>query len=302
MEFKQLESYAAVVRYNSFTKAAENLYISQPTISTHIRALEEELNVRLIMRTTKNIEVTPEGMKLYNYVVNLLELRDRMMQECSADAKRIIHLGASTIPSAYVLPEILPKFGKLKPNAYFAIHQSDSQTVVDGLTDGIYDVGLIGMPTDKEALACESFCRDRMIIITPVTEHFLQMQARKEVDIGELFREPVIMREKGSGSRKSADLFLERMGLSDDKLNITARVNDPEAIKNLVAGGLGISIISERAARNFLEEKRLLKFELPGCGNTRDLYVVYRRDQGSCAYIRDFVDFVHKHYSSTFEL
>ena len=302
MEFKQLESYAAVVRHNSFTKAAENLYISQPTISTHIRALEEELNVRLIMRTTKNIEVTPEGMKLYEYAVNLLELRDRMMQEGYADAKQIIHLGASTIPSAYVLPEILPKFGKMNPNAYFAIHQSDSQAVVDGLTDGIYDVGLIGMPCEKESIVCESFCKDRMIIVTPVTEHFLQLQKCKYPPVEELFREPVIMREKGSGTKKSADLFLEKMGLSDDKLNISARVNDPEAIKNLVAGGLGISVISERAARNFLQEKRLLKFELPGEGNTRDLFIVYRRDQGSRAYIREFVNFVSKYYRDTLEL
>ena len=302
MEFKQLESYAAVVRHNSFTKAAENLYISQPTISTHIRALEEELNVRLIMRTTKNIEVTPEGMKLYEYAVNLLELRDRMMQECSADAKQIIHLGASTIPSAYVLPEVLPKFGKMNPNAYFAIHQSDSQAVVEGLTDGIYDVGLIGMPCEKDALICESFCRDRMVIVTPVTEYFLQLQKCRQTPTEELFQQPVIMREKGSGTKKSADLFLEKMGLSDEKLNISARVNDPEAIKNLVAGGLGISVISERAARNFLQEKRLLKFELPGEGNTRDLFIVYRRDQGSRAYIREFVDFVTRYYADTLEL
>ena len=87
MEFKQLESFAAVVRLNSFTKAAESLYISQPTISTHIRALEEELGTRLIMRTTKNIEVTPEGMKLFEYSVNILELRDRMVSECSEGAK-----------------------------------------------------------------------------------------------------------------------------------------------------------------------------------------------------------------------
>lgn len=298
MEFKQLESYAAVVRYKSFTKAAENLYISQPTISTHIRALEEELNVRLIMRTTKNIEVTPDGMKLYDYAVDLLELRDRMVRECSAGAKRIIHLGASTIPSAYILPEILPKFGQQNPNAFFVIHQSDSQEVIEGLTDGLFDVGLIGMPTDREVLACESFCRDRMVIITPVTEHFLELQDLPETPLAELFREPMILREKGSGTKKSADLFLERMGLTDDRLRISARVNDPEAIKNLVAGGLGISIISERAARNFLREKRLLKFELPGSSNTRDLYIAYRRDRGNKAHIREFVDFAHRFYET----
>ena len=301
MEFKQLESYAAVVRYNSFTKAAENMYISQPTISTHIRVLEEELNVRLIMRTTKNIEVTPEGMKLYEYAVNLLELRDRMLRECSADSRQTIHLGASSIPSAYVLPEVLPAYGKYKPNAYFAIHQSDSQGILDGLTDGIFDVGLIGMPAEKDSLVCESFCRDRMVIITPVTEYFRELQRREETPVDELFREPLILREKGSGSRRSAEQLLEQMGLTDEQLNISARINDPEAIKNLVAGGLGISIISERAVRNFLDEGRLLKFEIPA-ESSRDLYVVYRRDQGGREYIRDFVEFIRRHYQDSFAL
>ena len=299
MEFKQLESYAAVVRYKSFTKAAENLYISQPTISTHIRALEEELNARLIMRTTKNIEVTAEGMKVYEYAVNLLELRDRMLHECSAGAKTIIHLGASTIPSAYILPEILPKFGKMKPNTFFVIHQSDSQAVVDGLMDGLFDVGLIGMPADRETLVCERFCRDRMVVITPVTEHFLELQAKPETPVLDLFKEPVILREKGSGSKKSVDRFLERVGISDEQLQVVARINDPEAIKNLVAGGLGVSIISPRAARNYVEEKRLLEFELPEWANVRRLYLIYRTERGEEAHIREFTRFLLKLYENS---
>lgn len=296
MEFKQLESYAAVVRNQSFTKAAEHLFISQPTISTHIRALEEELNTRLLMRTTKNIEVTPEGMKLYEYAVNLLELRDRMLRECSTGSKSIIHLGASTIPSAYILPEVLPKYGALKPNTFFVIHQSDSKAVLDGVVDGVFDVGLVGMPAERENLICESFCQDRMVIITPVTEYFLKLRAMPEVPLEELLRQPMILREKGSGTKKSADLLLEQMGLTDDKLNITARVNDPEAIKNLVAGGVGISVISQRAARNFLMEKRLLQFELPENTNTRALYVVCRRDQSKRPDTREFIDFVRRFY------
>ena len=298
MEFKQLESYAAVVRHNSFTKAAENLYISQPTISTHIRALEEELNVRLIMRTTKNIEVTPEGMKLYEYAVNLLELRDRMMQECSADAKQIIHLGASTIPSAYVLPEILPKFGKMNPNAFFIIHQTDSKGVVEGLTDGIYDVGLIGMPCAKESLHSEPFCKDRMVLITPVTTEYLTLQKSGATPEEILRNHPVILREKGSGSKKSADFFLERAGINEDTLQVSARVNDPEAIKNLVAGGLGVSIISKRAAGNFLREKRLLAFDLPETANDRDLYLVCRREQMERSPMKDFVEFLGRFYAN----
>lgn len=298
MEFKQLESFAAVVRFNSFTKAAESLYISQPTISTHIRALEEELGTRLIMRTTKNIEVTAEGMKLFDYSVNILELRDRMVNECSSAGRQIIHLGASTIPSAYILPEVLPRFGRLNPNAFFVIHQTDSKGVVDGLADGIYDVGLIGMPSEKETILCQPFCKDRMVLITPVTQEYLDMYAAGASPVEVLRRSPVILREKGSGSKKSADFFLEQAGLADEQLNITARVNDPEAIKNLVAGGLGVSVISKRAAGNFLREKRILAFELPDWANSRDLYVTCRRDQADRSIVRDFTEFITKYYAN----
>ena len=298
MEFKQLESFAAVVRLNSFTKAAESLYISQPTISTHIRALEEELGTRLIMRTTKNIEVTAEGMKLYDYSVNILELRDRMVSECSAGGRQIIHLGASTIPSAYILPEILPLFGKMNPNAFFVIHQTDSKGVVDGLGDGIYDVGLIGMPSEKESVICTPFCKDRMVLITPVTEEYLNMQLDGVSPVEVLRKSPVILREKGSGSKKSADFFLEQAGIHDEQLQVSARVNDPEAIKNLVAGGLGVSIISKRAASNFLREKRILAFELPDRADTRDLYVTCRQDQADRGIVREFMEFITKYYAN----
>lgn len=298
MEFKQLESFTAVVRLNSFTKAAESLYISQPTISTHIRALEEELGTRLIMRTTKNIDVTPEGMKLFEYAINILELRDRMLQECSADARQIIHLGASTIPSAYILPEVLPTFGKLYPNAFFIIHQTDSKGVVEGLTDGIYDVGLIGMPCTRETLHSEPFCKDRMVLITPVTPEYLALQKSGATPEQILRSHPVILREKGSGSKKSADFFLERAGINEDTLEVSARVNDPEAIKNLVAGGLGVSIISKRAAGNFLREKRLLAFELPEAANDRDLYLVCRREQAERSPVKDFVEFLTRFYAN----
>ncbi len=296
MEFKQLESFTAVVRLGSFTRAAETLYVSQPTVSTHVRLLEEELQTRLILRTTKSIEVTAEGEKLYGYAVNILRLRDRMIHECAGEAKRIIHLGASTIPSAYILPEILPEFGKKHEHTFFVIHQSDSQGVIDGLADGMFDVGLTGMACSRENLICRSFCQDRMVLITPVTPRFLNMQAGNASPVEILCREPVILREKGSGSKKSVDRFLEQAGILEEQLQVSARINDPEAIKNLVARGLGVSIVSARAARNFLQEKRLLSFELPPWANVRRLYLVCRAERAEDPHIREFTSFVMAHY------
>lgn len=298
MEFKQLESFAAVVKCNSFTKAAEKLYISQPTISTHIRALEEELNTRLILRTTKSIEVTPEGRKLYDYAENILQLRNRMLDECTGGIKKILHLAASTIPSAYILPEVLPAYGNYNPDNYFVIHQSDSKGVIDGILDGLFDVGLVGMEAQRDNLTCVDFCQDEMVLITPVNEHFLEMKDQKVSAVDILRQEQVILREKGSGSRKSVDNFMEQRGITEEQLNIMARINDPEAIKNLVSGGFGVSIVSKRAAWNFIREKRLLDFELPGNAGMRKLYVVYRNDRSEDNRVKEFVNFLLRHFEN----
>ncbi|MGI5966124.1 LysR family transcriptional regulator [Anaerotruncus sp. AF02-27] len=296
MEFKQLQSFIAVAKHNSFTKAAERLYISQPTISAHIRALEEELRTRLILRTTKSIELTCNGQELYDYAVNIMELRDRMIKHCSEVEKKIIHLGASTIPSAYILPEVLPVYGKDHPEVYFIIHQSDSQTVADGLLDGVFDIGLMGMKSEDRRLDCTPFCQDHMVVITPVNEHFLALKEQAQTPVEILLKEPIILREKGSGSKKSIDYFLESLGVSEEDLQITARVNDQEAIKNLVAGGLGISITSEKAAHNFLIAKRLLMFELPEYSRKRDLYLALRKNSAPKSYVLEFAQFVKRHY------
>ena len=296
MELKQLQSFVTVATWGSFTRAAELLYLSQPTISAHIRQLEEELHTRLISRTTKTVELTPKGKEVYEYAVNILELRNRMVSACSDEHQNVIHLGASTIPSSYILPEILPIYGKQHPDTYFVIHQSDSQGVVNGLLDGIFDIGMSGMCTGEASLIWEPFYRDRMTVITPVNEHFLTLQRENTASVQELLKEPMIFRENGSGSKKSADQLIESLGISQADLRITACVNDQETIKNLVAGGLGISIISEKAARNFWEEKRVLMFKFPELDSTRDLYLVHRKDDILNGRVLDFMKFMKSYF------
>ena len=109
MDFKQLRSFVAVVDCGSFTKAAARLYTSQPTVSAHIRQLEDELHERLFLRTTKSLAITPRGRELYEYAAHVLSLQDRLLSSWSED-QHLIRLGSSTIPSAYILPELLPQF------------------------------------------------------------------------------------------------------------------------------------------------------------------------------------------------
>ena len=277
MDFKQLKSLVEVVECRSFTKAAERLYISQPTVSAHIRQLEEELQSRLVIRTTKSIEITPRGLEAYDCARSILELRENLLRRWADDGEQMIQLGASTITSAYILPEILPAYGREHPKVYFVIHQSDSQGVVQGLLKGSFDLGMTGMDSGEEELAFEPFYRDRMVLITPVNRHFLELMERKD-PISALLKEPVILRE--------------------EDLRVAARVNDQESIKNLVAGGLGVSIISERAARNFIREKRLLAAALPGKAAGRNLYLVYRKNYILKKYVREFIRFTGQFYGA----
>lgn len=293
MELKQLRSFAAVVRYGSFTRAAENTCLSQPTISTHIRALEEELNTQLLLRDTKNLQVTPRGQELYECACRMLELQDNLLQRWWQSDQHIIQLGASTIPSAYILPEVLPRYGKENPGSYFVVHQSDSRQVIQGVAEGLFDVGMSGMPCQDEAIRCEPFFRDRMVLITPVSRRFLALQSQGGAALPELLAEPIILREAGSGSQKSADRFLAQMGLRESELRVTARVNDQESIKNLVSGGLGVSIVSEKAVRDFVAEKRLLAFPLPPGSAERNLYLLLPRHANAdslrfSAFVREF--------------
>lgn len=278
MEFKQLESYIAIVKYKNLTTAAEKLGISQPTISVHLKNLEEELHTRLIIRTAKNFEVTQRGQEFFVCAQNILKLRDDLINSWNGREAEIIRMGVSTIPSAYILPEVLPAFGKAHENVYFSIDQMDSQRVIDEVHKGTYDLGLVGMKTEDELLAFEKFYQDKLVVITPVKEKFLRMKEQQELPVEHLFQEPVILREEGSGSGKSAGKFLEKMGIREDKLHIAARINDQESIKNLVAGGLGISIVSEKAVKDYVESRRLLQFSLPEEFSGREFYIVYQKN------------------------
>lgn len=296
MDFKQLQSYITAVKHKSFTAAAEKLGISQPTISTHIRILEAELDARLVCRNAKSFEITQKGWEVYESAQEILKIWEDMLNRWGEEESRVIRLGVSTIPSAYILPEVLPDFKKRYETVCFEISQEDSRAIIDSVRNGSYDIGLVGMKTDDDALEFLPFYHDRMVLITPVTERYRSMQKQEPVPLKELFAEPMILRERGSGSRRSAERFMEEMGISEEQLSITARMNDQESIKNLVAGGLGLSIISEKAVQDGLDSNRLLKFELPGEPANRQFYLIYQKGRLLKEYAEEFKEYLLSYY------
>lgn len=295
MELRQLQSLVAVIRYQSFTKAAEELYISQPTISTHIRMLEEEFQTRLIIRTTKSIQATEHGMELYECACKMLALRDDLTKRWAEENQKIIRLGASTIPADYILPEVLPVFREKVPDIQFHIYQNDSKGIIEGLLSGKFALGMVGMASGESAVEFLPFYRDKMVMIAPKQERFQKIQEQEEV-LEAILREPVILREQGSGSKKCMENYFEHVGIRERELHVTARLNDQESIKKLVAGGLGISFISEKAVEQDKKEGKLLSFELPGSSAVRSLYLACRKDYMQKPHVEQFMEFLLGYY------
>ena len=285
MEFKQLEAFVAVVDYGSFSEAARKLYLTQPTISAHVRSLEEELHTKLILRTTKKTTITTRGYQLYDSAVRMLEIRNNLLENFTGVQKHMIDLSASTIPSSYLLPEILAAFGKTHPDIYFHSIQADSAESINRVLDGTVDLALVGQNTRDET----------WVIATPITNHYLGLQ-NKSVTFEDFIKDPIIIREKGSGTKKEMDLFLEQIGVTPSDLNVIARMNDLEGIKKSIVNGLGISILSARSAIDLQKTKQILLFPLEESAHKRTFYIVYSKNRILKPHVRQFIQFVQNFY------
>ena len=295
MEFKQLEAFVAVVDYGSFSEAARKLYLTQPTISAHVRSLEEELHTKLILRTTKKTTITTRGYQLYDSAVRMLEIRNNLLENFTGVQKHMIDLAASTIPSSYLLPEILAAFGKTHPDIYFHSIQADSAESINRILDGTVDLALVGQNTRDETCVFLPFCQDELVIATPITNHYLGLQ-NKSVTFEDFIKDPIIIREKGSGTKKEMDLFLEQIGVTPSDLNVIARMNDLEGIKKSIVNGLGISILSARSAIDLQKTKQILLFPLEESAHKRTFYIVYSKNRILKPHVRQFIQFVQNFY------
>ena len=295
MEFKQLEAFVAVVDYGSFSEAARKLYLTQPTISAHVRSLEEELHTKLILRTTKKTTITTRGYQLYDSAVRMLEIRNNLLENFTGVQKHMIDLATSTIPSSYLLPEILAAFGKTHPDIYFHSIQADSAESINRVLDGTVDLALVGQNTRDETCVFLPFCQDELVIATPITNHYLGLQ-NKSVTFEDFIKDPIIIREKGSGTKKEMDLFLEQIGVTPNDLNVIARMNDLEGIKKSIVNGLGISILSARSAIDLQKTKQILLFPLEESAHKRTFYIVYSKNRILKSHVRQFIQFVQNFY------
>lgn len=280
MNLKQLEAFVQVAESGSFSKAAKELFLTQPTISAHISSLEKELNARLFVRNTKEVSLSEDGHLLYKYAKQMVDLEKRIADTFSVGSdttKQCISIAASTVPAQYLLPQLLAKFSEKYPDEQFKITEMDSAKVVERIVENSVDIGFTGTMIEKKHCKYIPFYRDELIVITPNNARFQERQ-HKEDDISWITTEPVIMREEGSGTRKEAEKQLRQIGINVNELNVIASIENQETIKRSVSSGMGISIISRLAAKDEIDRQDMLEFSLPLEERGRDLNVVYNKN------------------------
>lgn len=278
MNLKQLEAFVQVSESGSFSKAAKELFLTQPTISAHISSLEKELNVRLFIRNTKEVSLSDDGKDLYRYAKQITDLEKAIEERFymdSDDGKHFITIAASTIPAQYLLPKILMCYRERYPKEQIKIMETDSSEVVTQVVDHMADVGFTGTVLEKKHCKYIPFYKDELAVITPDTPEYRILKEQNRDDIDWIKRKPLILREEGSGTRKEAEKQLKSAGISMETLDIVASIANQETIKKSVKQGMGITVLSRLAAE---DEDGLLIFPIPGADEGRDINLVYNKN------------------------
>lgn len=298
MNLKQLEAFVQVAEGGSFSKAAKELYLTQPTISAHISSLEKELNVRLFIRNTKEVGLSDDGQELYKYAKKIIDLEYQIQERFHVnklEKTRSITIAASTIPAQYLLPDVLLMFKERYPQEKFKLIETDSSEVVTHILDGIADIGFTGTVLEKKYCKYIPFYKDKLAIITPNTKKYRDLQTENK-GIKWVEEESVIMREEGSGTRKEAEKQLKKAGVSTNELNIIASIDNQETIKRSVRQGMGISVLSRLATEEEVRTGQVLAFPIPKADEGRDINLVYNKNRHMSKNIDRFIRIVEEVY------
>lgn len=290
-----------VVETGSFSKAAKELYLTQPTVSAHISALERELKTRLFIRNTKEVTMSDAGQDLYKYARQMFELECQIAQHFNIrkkdTASHCITIAASTIPAQYLLPDVLMVFKKRYPEEQFKLIETDSSEVVSQIVDGMADVGFTGTVLEKKYCRYIPFYKDKLSIITPNTERYQAFKEEGTGDISWLQDEHVILREEGSGTRKEAQKQLRKAGIDMGALDIIASIDNQETIKRSVRQGMGVSILSRLATKEEVRDGHILEFLIPESDEGRDINFVYNKNTPLTANVERFIKVIKEIYA-----
>lgn len=299
LNLKQLEAFTAVAEAESFSAAAQKLFLTQSTVSSHIASLEQLLGVTLLERgSRRKVVLTEQGRAFYLRSRAIVQSCRELEQNYTSAPQELI-IGASTVPMDCILPQLLPAFQAQTKNCGFILKKGNSIRIHEMLRAGEIQMGFVGTVLDRVDFVYHRLCSDRLVFVTPNTAEYRALQTQG-VWGRELLDRPMIVRTEGSGTQLAVDDYLSRSGYPTEQVHVVARIESNAAILQSVSGGLGNAVVSSLAAKPLADSGLLLSFPLAPEQPTRELYLILPKKVRQSALADKFLDFslvyAQKHY------
>jgi DNA-binding transcriptional LysR family regulator len=294
IDFRQLETFCRVAELRSFSKAATDLFLTQPTISGHILALEKSLQLRLFDRMGRETRLTRAGEVFYQYASRMLSYRKEALSalsEYSYGIRGELLLGASTIPGEYILPQLIGEFRKDYPQVSISLKIGDTQGIAHLVLQGTSEFGMVGAKMKQDLLQHDLFGEDEIIVIGPAHS----TSAGGRISLDQAFQQPWVLREQGSGTQIAVERALKKKGRSLNQINVVTEMGSTASVKQGVKAGLGLAFVSKKAVGEDLAAGFLRRVEIAGLESiTRPFYTIFHRGRTLSPIGAKFFQFLKK--------
>jgi DNA-binding transcriptional LysR family regulator len=274
MDTRQLAAFVAVVERKSFSRAAEQLGLTQPAVSLQIRSLEKRFGRQLLDRSGRRVEPTEAGRRLYRRAQRLLALEEQMVDEVvtetEGELRGTVEIGASTGPGGGVVPLLLCEFQLRNPEVEISLAVFDTQRVVELVAGRELELGVVGASPRHRGVVFEPFFRDEVVLACAPGHRF----AGKTLPLDQLRDEPLIVMQEGAGVRQVIEDELRQAGTRLREFDVRLELGLQESVKSAVAAGYGVSFISRSAVEAELAAGTLAAAQVKGLEPSREISLV----------------------------
>ncbi|MBN2332876.1 MAG: LysR family transcriptional regulator [Deltaproteobacteria bacterium] len=294
LETRHLQVFLAICKLHSFSRAAEEVNLTQPTVSGHIRTLETLLGTQLFNRAGREITPTKAGKLLLPYarkILNLQEQAEWEMELYVGKKKGTLEIGGSNIPGEYILPLAIGIFKHDRPIIRITLKIGSTAEIIEAVGDGRLELGMVGAVLDQPDIIYQPCLVDELVLVAPPDS---PLTSDQQLDVSQLTKYPFVMREPGSGTRDTIEeALLRAAGPQYSDLPVIAEMGSTEAIRQAVKAGVGYSIISRRAVSDDIAQGLIQAPELTGINLKRQFYLIFYTLSPLAA---DFHQFLKRHF------
>ncbi|MFE8698213.1 selenium metabolism-associated LysR family transcriptional regulator [Cytobacillus sp. FJAT-53684] len=298
MDLHQLFVFTKVVEHKNFSKAADDIFLSQSTVSSHIKSLEKSLNLKLFDREGRDTLLTPHGERLYQWAQKILLLKDEALLDIKSemmDFRGMVKIATSSVPGSFIIPNIIKNFNHVHPNISFHISESSSKKGVEHVLNRSVDIGILGEKYENEKLCYLPLKKEKLVLITSN-----ELEFKGPVCLEEIIKYPLIMRSSDSGTRSLVNKFLEKKKISKEHLHTVVYTDSGNSLIQFVKQNIGISIISEIAAQEFAAANLIHLYEIEDFYDERFFYLVYHKNKTLSLAAKLFIENVKKLEKDTY--